>query len=104
MRGVVAIGESSDVIEAAFAGVCPVRRADSMREAVASAALMARAGDAVVLSPGCASFDWYPDGGYPARGDDFRQCVQDYLGEVRADAPTVSVGTASLAHIEGVAT
>lgn len=103
MRGVVAIGESSDVIEAAFAGVCPVRRANTMREAVTTAGLMARAGDAVVLSPGCASFDWYPDGGYPARGDDFRECVQDYLGLARADTPLVSAGTVPLAHIEGAA-
>jgi hypothetical protein len=29
----------------------------------------------VLLSPACASFDWYPDGGYPARGDDFRRHV-----------------------------
>ena len=34
-----------------------------------------QSGDAVLLSPACASFDWYPDGGYPARGDDFRRLV-----------------------------
>jgi UDP-N-acetylmuramoylalanine--D-glutamate ligase len=85
MRGVVAIGESADIIEAAFTGVCQVRRADSMREAVAAAGSMAQPGDAVVLSPGCASFDWYPDGGYPARGDDYRACVRAYLGQSPPD-------------------
>ncbi|CAB4878379.1 unannotated protein [freshwater metagenome] len=79
MRGVVAIGESADIVSSAFAGLCPVRRADSMAEAVALAGDMAHTGDAVVLSPGCASFDWYPEGGYPARGDDFRRCVQARL-------------------------
>ncbi len=83
MRGVVAIGESSDIIANAFAGMCPIQRATSMREAVEIAGSMARSGDAVVLSPGCASFDWYPDGGYPARGDDYRECVHAYLGEGR---------------------
>lgn len=79
MRGVVAIGEAADIIEAAFTGICPIRRADCMADAVAAAGALARAGDAVVLSPGCASFDWYPEGGYPARGDDFRATVAAYL-------------------------
>ncbi len=82
MRGVVAIGEAADAIAAAFNDVCAVRRADTMSAAVDTAASMARSGDAVVLSPACASFDWYPGGGYPARGDDFRACVHLYLGVV----------------------
>ena len=49
--------------------------AASMAEAVERAGAAARPGDVVLLSPGCASFDWYPDGGYPARGDDFRRLV-----------------------------
>ena len=73
MRGVVAIGEAADEVAAAFAGRCPVVRADSMDAAVAEARRLARPGDAVLLSPACASFDWYPGGGYPARGDDFRR-------------------------------
>jgi UDP-N-acetylmuramoylalanine--D-glutamate ligase len=51
-----------------------------MSDAVDQAAHLARAGDVVLLSPGCASFDWYPDGGYPARGDDFRRLVTQHLG------------------------
>ena len=85
MRGVVAIGEASDLIAGVFAGICPVERAQSMAEAVARAAALARPGDAVVLSPACASFDWYPDGGYPARGDDFKAIVRTNMGF--ADAP-----------------
>ncbi|HEY4333252.1 MAG TPA: UDP-N-acetylmuramoyl-L-alanine--D-glutamate ligase [Ilumatobacteraceae bacterium] len=79
MRGVVAIGEAAPEIAAVFAGVCEVRSATSMTAAVDAAAAMAEAGDAVVLSPACASFDWYPDGGYPARGDDFRAIVARHL-------------------------
>jgi UDP-N-acetylmuramoylalanine--D-glutamate ligase len=80
MRGVVAIGESAEEVAAAFDGVCIVRRADTMEGAVREAASLARAGDAVLLSPACASFDWYPDGGYPARGEDFRRHVNELIG------------------------
>ena len=38
--------------------------------------------DAVLLAPACASFDWYPTGGYPARGDDFRTRVREHLERV----------------------
>jgi UDP-N-acetylmuramoylalanine--D-glutamate ligase len=81
IRAVVAIGEAAGEIEDAFDGVSPVVRADSMAAAVQAAADLARAGDAVLLSPACASFDWYPEGGYPARGDDFRRLVKDLIGE-----------------------
>ena len=75
IRAVVAIGEAAGEIEAAFSGVRPVERASSMAEAVAAAASLALEGDVVLLSPACASFDWYRDGGYSARGDDFRGLV-----------------------------
>ncbi|MET0460064.1 MAG: cyanophycin synthetase, partial [Ilumatobacteraceae bacterium] len=80
LRAVVAIGQAADVIAETFAGVAPVVRAGSMAEAVERSADAARPGDVVLLSPGCASFDWYPDGGYPARGDDFRRLVRQRLG------------------------
>jgi UDP-N-acetylmuramoylalanine--D-glutamate ligase len=69
LRGVVAIGEAAGEIEAAFAGAVPVIRAADMGTAVARAAEQAKAGDVVMLSPACASFDWYSS--YGARGDDF---------------------------------
>ena len=48
---------------------------DEMAEAVRLASSYATSGDVVLLSPACASFDWYPGGGYPARGDDFKRLV-----------------------------
>ncbi|MDZ7673660.1 MAG: UDP-N-acetylmuramoyl-L-alanine--D-glutamate ligase [Acidimicrobiales bacterium] len=69
VRAVVAIGEASAEVEAAFDGLVPVEIATSMEDAVAAAARRAVVGDAVLLSPACASFDWYAD--YAARGDDF---------------------------------
>jgi UDP-N-acetylmuramoylalanine--D-glutamate ligase len=79
VRAVVAFGESAPDIERAFAGVRPVRRASSMRDAVRIAADRAQAGDVVLLSPGCASFDAYES--YAARGDDFAAAVRDLIGD-----------------------
>jgi UDP-N-acetylmuramoylalanine--D-glutamate ligase len=80
IRAVVAIGQAAGLIADAFAGTAPIVAADSMADAVARAADLARPGDVVLLSPGCASFDWYPEGGYPARGEDFRQLVAQRIG------------------------
>jgi UDP-N-acetylmuramoylalanine--D-glutamate ligase len=78
VRAVVAIGESAGDVGAAFSGRAPVITATSMDAAVDAAARLARSGDTVVLSPGCASFDWYPS--YAARGDHFAAIVQRKLG------------------------
>jgi UDP-N-acetylmuramoylalanine--D-glutamate ligase len=77
VRAVVAIGEAAGEIEHAFARLVPVATAGSMSAAVYGARAMARAGDAVLLSPGCASFDWYSS--YAARGDDFVAIVKATL-------------------------
>jgi UDP-N-acetylmuramoylalanine--D-glutamate ligase len=77
VRAVVAIGEAAPDIDALFSPARRVVTATSMGEAVTAAAGLARPGDVVLLSPGCASFDWYPTGGYPARGDDFRHHVDE---------------------------
>jgi len=79
VRTVVAIGEAADGVVDVFTGAAAalqILRASSMPEAVDVAGAAARPGDVVLLSPGCASFDWYPDGGYEARGDQFRDLVR----------------------------
>lgn len=78
LRSVVAIGEAASEVRQAFAGLCPVATAGSMEEAVKVAAEAARPGDAVLLSPGCASFDWY--GSYAERGDHFALLVHQLIG------------------------
>ncbi len=75
VHAVVAIGEAADEVVEVFAGTgCALRRASSMDEAVVAARDLARRGDAVLLSPGCASFDWYRS--YAERGDDFARAVR----------------------------
>jgi UDP-N-acetylmuramoylalanine--D-glutamate ligase len=78
LRAVVAIGESTPELVDAFAGSgVPVVPAASMDEAVAEARVAARPGDVVLLSPGCASYDWYSS--YGERGDDFARAVAQEL-------------------------
>ena len=74
VRAVVAIGTAAPDVERAFATTGrEVVQAASMRAAVTTAARLARPGDVVLLSPACASFDWY--GSYAERGDDFAREV-----------------------------
>jgi UDP-N-acetylmuramoylalanine--D-glutamate ligase len=74
VRAVVALGEAGPDVDAAFAGLRPVVAAQTMEEAVRAAASVAQPGDAVLLSPACASFDLY--GSYAERGDDFARAVR----------------------------
>jgi len=69
-RSVVLIGRDAARIEGAVAasGV-PVMRAGGMEEAVETAFRLAEPGDAVLLSPACASFDMFDN--YKHRGDVF---------------------------------
>ncbi len=73
-RGVIVLGEAADKIASAVEGVAPVKHATSMEDAVAQAAGLAGDGDAVILSPACASFDMFRD--YAHRGEVFREAVQ----------------------------
>ena len=73
-RAVVLIGRDAPLIETALAdsGV-PLHHAPSLPEAVALAATLAQPGDAVLLSPACASFDMFRD--YAHRAEVFREAV-----------------------------
>jgi UDP-N-acetylmuramoylalanine--D-glutamate ligase len=75
---VIAIGDAADEVCAVFNGVAPTTRAGSMGEAIAAAHSVAEPGDAVLLSPGCTSFDWY--GSYVERGLDFMRLVRREVG------------------------
>ena len=74
-RAVVLIGRDAELIARALgASGVALLRAGSMEEAVAQARAKAQAGDVVLLSPACASFDMFRN--YPHRGEVFAGCVR----------------------------
>jgi len=70
---VLLIGRDAPLIEAALAGLAAERCA-SLEQAVERAARLAHPGEAVLLSPACASFDMFRD--YKERGDRFAAAVR----------------------------
>ena len=75
VRVVVLFGRDAPLIERALAGTVPIRLARDLGSAVAAAGAAARAGDAVLFSPACASFDMFAD--YQARGRAFCRAVRE---------------------------
>ena len=75
-RAVVLIGRDGDKIGAALAGTkVPLLRATSLEEAVSTAYAQAKPGDAVLLSPACASFDMFRN--YEHRAQVFVAAVRE---------------------------
>ncbi len=80
---VIAVGTTAPAIAAAFAAVDTVAVVDGLAEAVPLAASIARPGQTVLLSPGCASLDQYRN--FEARGDHFRELVHDIHHKIQRD-------------------
>lgn len=74
-RAAVLIGEAAPLLQQAIGDAVPVRVAKTMDEAVKISAELAQPGDAVLLSPGWASFDMFRD--YKERGDAFVAAVME---------------------------
>ncbi len=82
-REVILIGRDGPLIEQALAGVgVPCVRAASMADAIDRAREVALAGDIVLLSPACASFDMFNH--YKHRGDVFAGIVRGLVNEPSA--------------------
>ena len=77
VRACVFLGEEAEALAAAVGGRAPVERAADLAEAVAIAGRLARAGDTVLLSPACASFDQFRN--YEERGACFREAVRAWI-------------------------
>ncbi len=80
-RGVVLIGRDGPRIgDALGQAPYPVERAASLPEAVQAAAQLAHGGDAVVLSPACASLDMFRN--YPHRAEVFVAAVRGLAADL----------------------
>ena len=76
VRHGVLIGEDGGKIAAALASAgIDVTAADTMASAIQAARVAARAGDVVLLSPACASFDMFDN--YEHRGEVFKKLVEE---------------------------
>ena len=74
VKGAYTIGEAGPMFARLLTGKVPVRESGTIDQAVRDAAAAAEAGDVVLLSPACASFDQFKD--YEARGEAFRAAVE----------------------------
>ncbi len=76
VKGIVCLGVDNSKIHAAFGGLgIQMTDTGSAEEAVRAAAGMASAGDVVLLSPCCASFDLFKN--YEDRGERFKAAVRN---------------------------
>lgn len=73
VKAIVAIGESAEKVENSFQDMTSMTRAISMEDAIQKARSLASQGDVVLLSPACASFDWFKN--YEHRGRVFKELV-----------------------------
>lgn len=76
VKGIICLGVDNKKIIDAFGSVVDVMiEVGAMNDAVKMASRMAEKGDAVLLSPACASFDLFEN--YEDRGKQFKQAVQN---------------------------
>jgi len=73
VKHMIAIGQAREIMKATFGDVVAVDTFTSLEEAVKAAREKAKSGEAVLLSPMCASFDMFKD--YEHRGRCFKEIV-----------------------------
>ncbi len=73
VRAALVIGEATEKLQVALANRVEVIAAESIEDAVARAAKIARPGDVVLLSPACASHDQFRN--FEERGERFKAAV-----------------------------
>ena len=76
VKKIIAIGEAALKIERVFSDIVPVQCFSVFQAAIEAALDDAQAGDVVVLSPMCASFDMFDN--FEHRGREFKRIVENF--------------------------
>jgi UDP-N-acetylmuramoylalanine--D-glutamate ligase len=73
VKALILMGEAREKMQGAFQDLLPCHLVGGMEEGIRVARSLARAGDAILLSPACSSFDMFTD--YEDRGRTFKKIV-----------------------------
>jgi UDP-N-acetylmuramoylalanine--D-glutamate ligase len=74
VKAVVLIGQMTEKLFAAWNSAVPCVKAGSLADSIEQAQKLAQAGDTVLFSPGCSSFDMFKD--FEDRGNQFRELIK----------------------------
>ena len=74
VKAVLTIGQDAETLATAYQGQAPVHPCGTLEAAVRRARELAKAGDTVLLSPACASYDQFKN--FEDRGETFKRLVQ----------------------------
>ena len=74
LKAIICLGDNNDKIVEAFKNKVVIEQANDMREAVMKSYNLSDTGDAVLLSPACASFDLFEN--FEHRGSEFKKMVR----------------------------
>lgn len=77
VRAVVVFGQAAPIIVNDLDGVVQIERANTFHEAITQAYFLSKKGDAILLSPGCSSYDMFKN--YEERGKKFQEIVKFIL-------------------------
>lgn len=78
VKTVLLFGQDAEILQQSWLGCTHLQHVENLQQAVERAQEIAVAGDIVLLSPACASFDMY-SGGFEQRGNHFISLVRELL-------------------------
>jgi UDP-N-acetylmuramoylalanine--D-glutamate ligase len=82
VKQLICLGKDNEKLKTAFGGMIPeIAETQSIKEAVRLAQAAGQAGDVVLLSPACASFDLFKN--YEDRGEQFKEAVKELIIEAK---------------------